>query len=108
MPVSDVFPSREGRGRHCFVFAKPGDSETWGFHFFERGNKASGQAEAASAPPDGPLLHIALLLPDESSKDALHERLRSHNSKTTVIDELGGNLLFEDNNGVVLEVTWPK
>jgi hypothetical protein len=97
IPISDIYASKEGRGRHCFVFVKPGDDQMWGLHYFERPLQAGGT-----------LLHICLSLPDKPTADALYERLRSHDIATTVIPELGGNFTFCDNNGMMLEITWPK
>jgi catechol 2,3-dioxygenase-like lactoylglutathione lyase family enzyme len=97
MPISDVFPSKHGRGRHCFVFVTPEQTTTWGMHFFER---PTGEG--------GALLHLCFSLADQAAADALHERLRSNGISTTVIPELGGNFTFTDNNGVMLEITWLK
>lgn len=110
MSVSDVFSSREGRGRHCLVFVKPGDSDIWGLHFFERAViPASTQADTPddSAMMRGPLLHIAFRLPNDISAGKLRERLHDHSITITEIAELG-SFIFWDNNGVMLEVTWPK
>jgi catechol 2,3-dioxygenase-like lactoylglutathione lyase family enzyme len=97
MQVSEVFPSREGRGRHCLVFVKPGDDDTWGLHFFER----------PTEPSAGPFLHIAFRLPDGRSAEALRGRLRAHDIAITEIPELG-SFVFWDIHGMMLEVTWPK
>lgn len=101
MSASDIFPSREGRGRHCLVFVKPGDPETWGLHIFERLRSAGTHAVEA------PLLHIAFRLPDDASAQSLRERLRAHGVEITEIPELG-SFIFWDNNGIMLEVTVPK
>jgi catechol 2,3-dioxygenase-like lactoylglutathione lyase family enzyme len=96
MPVSEVFPSRDGRGRHCFVFVKPGDDDSWGLHFFERPTESAG----------GPLLHIAFRLPDGHAARTLRGRLRDHGIEITEIPELG-SFVFWDMHGMMLEVTWP-
>jgi catechol 2,3-dioxygenase-like lactoylglutathione lyase family enzyme len=98
-------------GKHCFI--KPGDSETWGLHVFET-------PEAQIFPyPDsserfvfipGALQHIAFALPDEKAALVLRERLTQHGVRITGINELGPirNFLFVDNNGTLLEATWPE
>jgi catechol 2,3-dioxygenase-like lactoylglutathione lyase family enzyme len=100
MNVSDISPSRQGRGRHCIVLAKVEDPDTWGFHFFER---EAPQTAAESYP----LLHIAFRLVDEAAANALRQRLRDNGTSITEIEELG-SVVFNDNNGLMLEVTWPK
>jgi catechol 2,3-dioxygenase-like lactoylglutathione lyase family enzyme len=98
MGVSEIFPSRGGRGRHSLVFAKLNDSDTWGLHFFER---------LQDAPSASPLLHIAFRLADEAASHALRERLQQHEIAITEIVELG-SFLFSDNNGLLLEMTYPQ
>jgi catechol 2,3-dioxygenase-like lactoylglutathione lyase family enzyme len=108
MVVSDVFPSREGRGRHCLIFVKPGDCDIWGLHFFERA-ASEPVGSRRSEPPtasEGPLLHIAFRLPDNDAARTLRERLRQHGVAITEIEELG-TFVFWDSNGMMLEVTWP-
>jgi len=102
MQVSDIYPSREGRGRHCLVFAKPNDSDTWGLHFFERSLTSDPFTSTAGA-----LLHIAFRLPDEASANILRERLHGDDVQITEIQELG-TFLFSDNNRIILEATWPR
>ena len=101
MSVSDILPSRDGRGRHCLVFVKPGDPETWGLHFFERPHAGG------TSPVEAPLLHIAFRLPDDAAAQSLRERLRAHGVEVTEIPELG-SFIFWDNTGIMLEVTVPK
>ena len=101
MSMGDISPSHDGRGRHCLVFVKPGDPETWGLHFFERPNAAGTGATEA------PILHIAFRLPDDASAQALRERLHTHGVAITEIPELG-SFIFWDNHGLMLEVTVPK
>src|SRR5215213_11903378 len=65
MAVSDMYPSREGRGRHGIVLVKPGDSEILGLHFFERtglGPPTQSATLESSSGSAGLLLHIALRL----------------------------------------------
>ena len=98
--VSDIYPPREGRGRHCLVLVKLDDPETWGLHFFER-------EASQTATESYPLLHIAFRLVDDATANALRQRLRDNDSAITEIEELG-SFLFTDNNGMMLEATWPK
>jgi catechol 2,3-dioxygenase-like lactoylglutathione lyase family enzyme len=98
MSVSEIYPSRAGRGRHSLVFAKLNDSDTWGLHFFERSGIGSDST---------PLLHIAFRLADESAANALRQRLQGYPIAITEIVELG-SFLFADNNGLMLEVTYPQ
>lgn len=98
MSITPISPSP--RGRHCIVLAKVDDPDTWGFHFFER--------EAPQAPSASyPLLHIAFRLVDDAAANALRQRLRENGSEITEIPELG-SFVFNDNNGLMLEATWPK
>jgi catechol 2,3-dioxygenase-like lactoylglutathione lyase family enzyme len=111
MHVGEIYPATDRNGRHCFI--KPGTSETWGLHFFEQAG-----AQIFSYPETlarftfipGSLQHIAFALPDEAAGLALRERLQRYNILITEIGELGPihNTLFLDNNGVLLEATWPK
>jgi catechol 2,3-dioxygenase-like lactoylglutathione lyase family enzyme len=109
MEVSDMYPSREGRGRHGIVLVKPGDREILGLHFFERADLVPpGQpATLESSSSSAGLLHIALRLPNAASADALRERLALHQVRITEIVELG-SFVFSDNNALLLEVTWPQ
>jgi catechol 2,3-dioxygenase-like lactoylglutathione lyase family enzyme len=110
MDVSDMYPSREGRGRHGIVVVKPGDSETLGLHFFERtelGPPTQPATLESSSSSAGLLLHIALRLPNAAAADALRERLMIHQVRITEIVELG-SFVFSDNNALLLEVTWPQ
>ena len=108
MQAGDIM---DRHGRHCFI--KPGESDTWGLHVFE-----SSEAQIFPYPSEsqrfvfipGVLQHIAFALPDEASALALRDRLSRHGVQTTGINELGPirNILFVDNNGTLLEATWPK
>lgn len=98
--------------RHCFI--RPGIGETWGMHFFEQpdareiGPPAS-LGDRLSSTALG-LQHIAFVLPDEAAGVSLRERLAGHGVRMTEIGDVGGirNTLFLDNNGMLLEATWPK
>ncbi len=111
MRVGEVFPATERQGRHCFV--RPGDAGTHGLHFFE-------QPDARLFPwPEtlerfafvpGALQHVAFALPDEASALELRRRLAAFGVETTQVTNLGpvSNVLFRDNNGLLLEATWPR
>lgn len=98
-------------GKHCFI--RPGQSEAWGLHFFEKP-----EAQIFTDPDllvgfvllPGALQHIAFYLPEEVAALDLHERLQSLHVKVTGINEIGAikNLLFFDNNGILLEATWNR
>jgi catechol 2,3-dioxygenase-like lactoylglutathione lyase family enzyme len=101
----------ERHERHCFI--KPGDSNTFGLHVFE-----TSEAQIFPYPSSserfvfipGVLQHIAFALPDEAAALALRDRLHQHKIETTGINTLGPlrNFLFVDNNGTLLEATWPN
>lgn len=111
MHAGEIMGGDGTRPRHCFV--KPGQSDTWGLHFFE--NPA---AELFSNPEllkgfgivKGALQHIAFALPDENAANALRERLQQQNIEMTQINDLGKirNFLFLDNNDILLEAAWSK
>lgn len=59
----------------------------------------------------GALHHIAFGLPDEASALALRERLQVHGASilTEIMDQGDTyNMIFADNNGMMLEANWPK
>lgn len=102
----------QSRGqRHCFI--KPGTSDTWGIHFFEYAD-----AQIAAYPDirerfafvPGALQHLAFALPNEVAALALRDRLLDYHVEMTPINTIGPirNFLFMDNNGVLLEATWPN
>lgn len=111
MRIVAEFPATDRNGRHCVV--EPGETEAWGLHFFER-------PDARIFPyPDvlrrfafvpGALQHIAFALPGEAEALALRERLAAFGIPATEIGDLGAvrNMLFRDNNGLLLEATWPS
>jgi catechol 2,3-dioxygenase-like lactoylglutathione lyase family enzyme len=110
MEIAAVFPATDRNGRHCFI--KPGATESWGLHVFERAD-----AQIFQFPEEmqrfvflpGALQHIAFALPSLADGLALRERLASFGVATTDITTIGSiqNTLFRDNNGIVLEATWP-
>ena len=100
-------------GRHCLI--DPGAGRMRGLHFIERPDAELGtQAEALEGPPPfvigGAFQHVAFALPDRTAALALRERLRERNLVTTEIIDTGpmSNLMFADNNGILLEATWPR
>ena len=99
-------------GRHCFI--RPGESESWGLHFFESPDAgphvAAGKLDRDSLLGTVGVQHIAFALPDETAGISLRERLREGGLETTEIGDAGRvrNTLFFDNNGLLLEATWPK
>src|SRR5262249_9904593 len=111
MEGTTIFPATDRNGRHCFI--KPGATEAWGLHVFERAD-----AEIFQFPDQmqrfvfipGALQHIAFALPGLAEALALRDRLASFGVATTEIGNLGTvqNMLFRDNNGIVLEATWPS
>ncbi|GCE50993.1 catechol 2,3-dioxygenase-like lactoylglutathione lyase family enzyme [Thermosporothrix hazakensis] len=107
MTISAVAPSKEGRGRHCLILVKENDEDTWGFHFFERPTVGKGAQTLAEVDPTAFLMHIAVRLRDEAAARALRERLERVGTPITDIPELG-TFVFPDNNGIILEATWPR
>ena len=110
MRVGDVFAATERQGRHCFI--KPGDVETLGLHFFElREARVFPYPETFErfAFVPGALQHVAFALPDEAAAMALRRRLEGFGVEATPTTNLGSisNMLFRDNNGMLLEATWP-
>ena len=111
MRVGEVVGATERQGRHCFI--KPGDVEPWGLHFFEQPD-----AEVFAYPETferyafvpGALQHVAFALPDEAAALALRRRLAACGVEMTDITNLGpvSNMLFRDNNGLLLEAAWTR
>src|SRR4051812_36247858 len=66
MAVGPVAGSEAGRGRHCIIFAKPDDPDTWGFHFFERPTTET-TLGLSDAHPASLVPHVALRLSDETA-----------------------------------------
>ena len=99
------------QGRHCFV--RPGETAAFGLHFFEL-RDAQIFAYPAEFPRfavlPGALQHIAFALPDAAAAHALRARLAAHGVAMTDISHIGpiSNTLFRDNNGLLLEATWPR
>ena len=114
MNVGDLI-ERDAQGtvsRHRFV--RPGGDESWGLHFFESPDaephpSAHGIDREALMGTAG-VQHIAFALPDEAAGVGLRGRLKENGVETTEIGSAGPirNTLFFDNNGLLLEATWPK
>jgi catechol 2,3-dioxygenase-like lactoylglutathione lyase family enzyme len=112
MSVGDLIESdaQVTVSRHRFI--RPG--EDWGLHFFESPDAVP--HAAAHKINRGALMgttgvqHIAFALPDEAAGISLRERLKSEGIDTTEIGSADPirNTLFFDNNGLLLEATWPK
>lgn len=98
--------------RHCFI--EPGEGETWGLHFFEspdaRASAEAGKIDNETLLGTVRVQHLAFTLPDETAGIALRERLQANGVETADIGSAGpiSNTLFFDNNGLLLEATWPK
>ncbi len=116
MQVGDIAPATGRRGRHVFV--KPGAGDSWGIHFWEHPaaprrtppQEWSAESLGTYAYEWGALNHVAFALPDQSAADALRARLARHDIRTTPPNRIGPicNVLFFDNNGIMLEATWPS
>jgi catechol 2,3-dioxygenase-like lactoylglutathione lyase family enzyme len=114
MSVGDLI-ERDAQGtvsRHRFI--RPGGDESWGLHIFESPD-AEPHPSAHSIDRDNLMgtvgvQHIAFALPDEAAGIELRERLKESGVESTAIGSVGpiGNTLFFDNNGLLLEATWPK
>ena len=96
--VSDIYPSREGRGRHAIMLVDPTNPNSLGLHFFERPNLTT---------TGSPLLHFALRLSDSVFADQLRKRLHNHAIDVREIPELH-SFLFADTNGLLIEVIVPQ
>ena len=111
MQVGNILTQGGLGRRHCFV--KPGTCEGWGIHFFED-TKAQvfPYPREASTPQfvPGVLQHVAFALPDAVAADALRVRLLAHGVEPMPTGLPGpvASMLFFDNNGSMLEVTWPR
>ncbi|MBZ0285759.1 MAG: VOC family protein [Anaerolineae bacterium] len=112
MQIGEILPATPQRGRHCFI--KPGDTETWGLHYFEYP-----QANLLAEPEmlaerfhfiNGVLQHIAFALPDEEAALVLRERLKNFDVQMSEVNTIGRlrNFMFTDNNGLFLEAAWPQ
>lgn len=110
MHVGHIFPASGGNGRHCFI--KPGITDSWGLHMFELADAQlfaypEGIQRFVFVP--GALQHIAFALPGRAAAQVLRERLAAAGVVASGNNRIGPieNMLFRDNNGVLLEATWP-
>lgn len=100
----------QGTGRR-HLFITPGETKSWGLHVFEN---VSAKQETATLKEkletmDVGIQHLAFALPDENAAQSLRQRLSEHGVEMTPVRTLGPirNTLFLDNNGFLLEATWP-
>ncbi|MCJ8012312.1 VOC family protein [Paenibacillus sp. KQZ6P-2] len=121
MQVTSLYPATPQRGRHCFV--KPGNTKSWGIHFFEYPDaqifQSADSLRRLSVKPEsldlyrflpGGLQHIAFALTSEQDGMTLRKKLNAHEVVMTDIYDQGSlrNFIFIDNNGIQLEAAWPK
>ena len=109
MDYKGISPASDMHGRHAAFL--PGEGYL-GLHFFEVQNAQ------IFTPPDlstmhwfpGALNHIALAIPDEAAAVKLRQRLTAHHIQMTEIMDQGPdrNMIFLDNNGMMLEATWSR
>jgi catechol 2,3-dioxygenase-like lactoylglutathione lyase family enzyme len=112
MHAADIGPANPIHGRTCTI--KPSPNATSELHFFE-------QAEAQPLQLSPEMLqrlmfptigvhHIAFALPDTAAGLSLQERLQAGGIPTIPVMDQGDiyNLLFQDNNDLLLEANWPK
>ena len=114
MEVGDTI-ERDAQGavsRHRFI--RPGGEESWGLHFFEspeaKAHPSAHSIDRVALMGTVGVQHIAFALPDEAAGIGLRERLKASGVESTEIGSAGPirNTLFFDNNGLLLEATWPK
>jgi catechol 2,3-dioxygenase-like lactoylglutathione lyase family enzyme len=109
MQLLFVAPAGEMHGRHAGLH--PGGNFL-GLHFFEL------PTAQIFTPPDlttmywlpGALHHISLVLPDEKVAQTFRERLQTYGVAMSEIMDQGNlrNMVFLDNNGILLEAAWSK
>jgi catechol 2,3-dioxygenase-like lactoylglutathione lyase family enzyme len=112
MHAADIAPANPIHGRTCTI--KPSPNAASELHFFE-------QADAQPLAPHPDILqrlmfptsgvhHIAFALPDAVAGERLQERLQAAGIPATPVMDQGDvyNLLFHENNGLLLEANWPK
>ncbi|WP_308635538.1 VOC family protein [Paenibacillus silvisoli] len=106
-----IRPATPMHGRHAMI--KPGACESWGLHFFEQLDAhiyTHPEALQRMVFVSGAMQHISFGLPDEEAALAFRERLITNGVPTTPIIKQGplSLLQFPDNNGIMLEVIWPR
>lgn len=106
--VSTQTAQATGR-RHLFIV--PGETKSWGLHVFENVSARSDRATLGEklATMEVGVQHLAFALLDENAARVLRQRLTEHKVEMTPVRTLGPvcNTLFLDNNGLLLEATWP-
>lgn len=111
MTIAAVGPADPPLGRDCIVIV--GGEGTSHIHFFEHVGaqvQPFDPEHLMALPPGGSgVHHVAFGLPDEAAALALRERLRAHGVPMTEILDQGAfrDMLFRDNNGVLIEAAWP-
>lgn len=113
MTVLADIPASEREGRHCLLAVDGGAGSF--LHFFERADARIHPyplAEGLVFPSElGALHHLAIALPDEAAGIALRARLVGAGVPVTEIMSQGPtvrDMLFPDNNGLLLEAAWPN
>lgn len=106
MEVSKIHSSPNGS--HCFI--KPGDTTSWGLHFFEVPDKTLPAPATLQTFTRDPVLHFAFAIENEAVATALQQKITAHGVVTTPINTIGPikNFLFWDVNGYLLEATWAR
>lgn len=104
-------PAGDMHGRHSAFL--PGSGYV-GLHFFETEDAQIFSPEEFGSDKmqwfPGALHHIAIAIPDEEAALKLRDRLASHNVQMTKFMNQGPtrNMIFLDNNGILLEANWPN
>jgi catechol 2,3-dioxygenase-like lactoylglutathione lyase family enzyme len=112
MHAADIRPANPIHGRTCTI--KPSPNATSELHFFEQADAQPIQLHPEMLQrlmfPTSGLHHIAFALPDAAAGKRLQERLQVAGIPTTPVMDQGDvyNLLFHDNNDLLLEANWPK
>ncbi|MBB6098051.1 catechol 2,3-dioxygenase-like lactoylglutathione lyase family enzyme [Deinobacterium chartae] len=112
LAVTATGPATALHGRHS-LFSLGGDTPV-SLHFFEHpdANVVAYPLEHGLVflPELGALHHIALRLPDEQAGLALRRRLLAAGVTVTDVMTQGDvhDMLFRDNNGLLLEAAWPR
>lgn len=112
MHATDIAPANPIHGRTCTI--KPSPTATSELHFFEQADAHPIQLHPEMLQrlifPTVGAHHIAFALPDATAGSRLQERLQAAGISTTPVMDQGDvyNLLFQDNNDLLLEANWRK
>jgi catechol 2,3-dioxygenase-like lactoylglutathione lyase family enzyme len=112
MHAADIAPATPIHGRTCMIEPRP--NATSDLHFFEHADAQPIQLHPEMLQrlmfPTVGVHHIAFALPDAAAGLRLQERLQAAGIPTTPVMDQGDvyNLLFHDNNDLLLEANWPK